>query len=521
VKETGQLLLELLASETEADAITALKQRGLLEDSKRWRSLGDMPNNQSIVHNQQSTAAAALVEKFTNGIDAILMRHRKAAGIDPRSEIAPKGMAKAVQEFFGELSDKQEIRPIAEESLVLYATGTKARPSLSLYDAGEGQLPADFPSTFCSLIYGSSEGSYKGSVPFVQGRFNMGGTGVLPFCSDARKMQLIVSRVPDDIAKGLHEWGFTIFCYFPSKSNPQWKYLVGPDKTSLLLVPIRWASFRKGAKSGELCAPRERIVASGTLIKMYDYKAPKSNICGELFRKLQDYLLKPALPLRLIECREGYQANVMANTIWDRLGAWGKNKLEEGFEEGASIQLKLSSGETIPVAVRVFKASKDDAANEDHPQTGLRALINGQSHAKRDVQFFKTNAVGLEHIAGSMLVTLDCTELGQDSRNLIFMSNRETFRDDPLLTEILRKLQKELHHHEGLQALNTKRYEEKVANATSDDVGINALEDMLASEPELASLFGSMVPGKVAAKTALGANGDKIIAKPIPFEGLE
>ena len=64
--------------------------------------------------------------------------------------------------------------------------------------------------TFCSLVYGSDEGSYKGAVPFVQGRFNMGGTGVLPFCGDDRKMQLIVSRVPSDVDNvaarmGLHD----------------------------------------------------------------------------------------------------------------------------------------------------------------------------------------------------------------------------------------------------------------------------------------------------------------------------
>ena len=40
--------------------------------------------------------------------------------------------------------------------------------SLSLYDAGEGQFPEDFPKTFCSLIYMSDEASYKGAIPFVQ-----------------------------------------------------------------------------------------------------------------------------------------------------------------------------------------------------------------------------------------------------------------------------------------------------------------------------------------------------------------
>lgn len=519
-----QLLGELLAAETEEAALTALTKRGLLDDASRWKALGGMPNNQSVVHAQQSTAAAALVEKVTNGIDAILMRKVRAQGIDPRSDKAPQSMNLAMDKFYGDLSEKsrEEIRQLAEESMIVYATGTKSRPALSFYDAGEGQLPGDFPKTFCSLIYGSDEGSYKGAVPFAQGRFNMGGTGVLPFCGDDRKMQLIVSRVPDDMCKTPHEWGFTIFCFFPSKSSPSWKYLVGADGNILTagsdpigLVP------KLGAKSGKLCLPRERKVPNGTLIKMYDYKAPKSNICGELFKKLEDFLLKPALPLRLIECRADYSAKVMQNTIFNRLAVWGKDKLEGGFEDGASIQIKLSTGETIPAEVRVFKIVDKEDPDQDAPQTGLRALINGQSHAKRDTQFFKNGSVELEHIAGSMLVTLDCTELGQTSRNAIFMSNRENFRDDLLLKEIFKKLQKELRNHEGLQALNKKRYEEKIANATSDELGISALEDLLSTDPSLADLFSSMMPGKVAAKTLNQNPGDKVVGDPVAFVGQE
>lgn len=205
--QDNELLAELLAAETEADAYYAILKRELIGDAKRWKALGGMANNQSVVHNQQSTPAAALVEKFTNGLDAILLRRCKAEGINPRNPLAPPTMAKAIDKWFGDLSKKtsQEIRNIAEQNLVLYATGTKARPSLSLYDAGEGQLPENFGSTFCSLIYSTDEGSYKGAVRFVQGRFNMGGTGVLPFCGDINKMQLIVSRVPDDVEKSPHD----------------------------------------------------------------------------------------------------------------------------------------------------------------------------------------------------------------------------------------------------------------------------------------------------------------------------
>jgi hypothetical protein len=486
-----------------------------------------MPNNQSVVHAQQSSAAAALVEKFTNGLDAILLRRCKADGIDPRnSAAAPRNMSKAVRRWFGELSEKSrdEIRQLAEENLVLYATGSKGRPCLSFYDAGEGQLPQNFPSTFCSLIYGSDEGSYKGAVPFVQGRFNMGGTGVLPFCGDDRKMQLIVSRVPSDVVMSPHEWGFTIFCYFASRQSPSWKFLVGPDGNIMTAgtEPLGLAP-KIAAKSGEVCAPRERKVPHGTLIKMYDYKAPRSNICGELFKKLEEYLLRPMMPLRIIECRPEYKAKVMGVTVWDRFSAWAaRGILEEGFEEGASIQIKLSTGETIPAEVRVFKADANGDEDAEHPQTGLRALINGQSHAKRDTQFFKTKAVDKEHIGGSMLVTLDCSELGQSSRNALFMSNRETFREDPLLHELFKKLQNQLCNHEGLIALNQRRYQEKIKNATSDDDGINALEDLLSGDPALADLFGSMVQGKVAAKTIAAAVAGLKIEGPAPkFKGLD
>jgi hypothetical protein len=535
-----ELLHALLAAETEDAVIKVLEARGLLEEknrAKRWKYLGNMPNNQSIVLNQQSSAAAALVEKFTNAQDALLLRYCKAASIDPRGEKAPDSMSTAVDKFLGTTAEafsnpdsdtkaRDARRAFAEDNLVLYATGTKARPSLSLYDAGEGQLPENFPTTFCSLIYGDASGSYKGAIPFVQGRFNMGSSGVLPFCSEKHRMQLIVSRVPKDVAGGDdHEWGFTLLCFFPNKQNPSWFYLVGEDgnimtggKDALGLLP------RANVKSGELTLPRERQVPSGTLVKMFDFKAPLSNICGELFRKIEEFLLRPPLPLRMVECRNEYKANVMRNTVWDRLATWGKDRMEAGFENGASVSVQLETGETIPVEIYVYKAVKKDGELQDDPerlQTGLRAIINGQSHAKRDTQFFKTLAVDKEHIAGSMLVLLDCTKLNQTSRNALFMSNRETFREDPLLADLFKKVQRELKNHEGLIELNNKRYEEKVKDAVNDDEGVKALEELLESVPDLADLFGTMKAGKAGSKLVTDGPGGQKPEPPKPFKGLQ
>jgi hypothetical protein len=522
-----KLLIEFLNAEDEAAVLAALDKRGLLKESqieKYWPLVGNMPNNHAIILNQQSSATAAFVEKYTNGVDAILIRRCKAAGIDPRGLKAPKTMSDALEKFFPDLEERTfEARKLAEENLIVYATGGRARPSLSFYDAGEGQLQEDFPQTFCSLISAGDRGSYKGNIPFVQGRFNMGGTGALQFCSKERKLQLILSRVPAIVAKTqAHEWAYTLMCYFPGKDghDPAWHYLVGDDghvRTAgcapLPLIP------RVGVPNG-VPGPRERKVDSGTLIKMYDYEAPKSNICGELFKKIEEYLLRPALPLRIIECRKEYSANVMAVTVWDCMTRWAKNgKVEQDFEDGASFEIHLQTGETVPGEIRVFKPT--GSGEQDAPHTGVRALINGQSHGKRDPRFFRTKAVDKEHIAGSILVVLFCEGLSQATKNHLFMSNREILREGVLLDDLLGKLQVELRDHEALKELNLRRYAEKVKDAVKDEDGLKALEDLLSADPLLANLFGTLLPGRVAAATATNGTGGTVPGEPTPFKGVD
>ena len=79
--DAKEFCLNLLQSETEEEVIGALKKYGYWEDRSAWKPYGDMPNNRSIVGNQQSPSVAALVEKLVNSIDAIMAEcHRK--GID-------------------------------------------------------------------------------------------------------------------------------------------------------------------------------------------------------------------------------------------------------------------------------------------------------------------------------------------------------------------------------------------------------------------------------------------------------
>src|SRR5436309_1278707 len=117
------LLEELLAAESEAAVLDALNKRSLLNDSSRWKHVGNIRNNSAPIFTQQSSQAAALVEKFTNAVDAILLKHCKAKGIDPRGQQAQTelmAMSDAVEKFFGDLSAPGvDLRKLAAENLVL------------------------------------------------------------------------------------------------------------------------------------------------------------------------------------------------------------------------------------------------------------------------------------------------------------------------------------------------------------------------------------------------------------------
>ena len=192
---TGELCLDLIRADTEDEVVSLLEEAGHWDNPANWRYLGDTENNFSSIGNQQSNPVPALIEKLINGVDARLLNGCLERGISPESRDAPKNIREAVGTFFED--HESELPPDAGlislwtnkqatsegELLTLSATGHAPRngsglPCFTIADAGEGQTPDNFPSTFLSL-----HRSNKLRVPFVQGKFNMGATGALQFCS--------------------------------------------------------------------------------------------------------------------------------------------------------------------------------------------------------------------------------------------------------------------------------------------------------------------------------------------------
>ena len=121
------------------------------------------------------------------------------AGMRPNSPDAPRSIPEAVAMFIHNDASKantlghvsywsdQKRREVADR-ITLAATGTRSNPSITIVDSGEGQSPALMPGTLLSL-----DKKNKIDIHFVQGKFNMGGTGALRFCGD-HNLQLIISR---------------------------------------------------------------------------------------------------------------------------------------------------------------------------------------------------------------------------------------------------------------------------------------------------------------------------------------
>lgn len=507
------LCLALMRADSEAEVVQILTEAGFWDNKRVWRLYGDTENNFSTIGNQQNRPDAALVEKLINSVDARLMHECLSRGINPESPAAPQSIRDAVARFFeegrraGSIYGGQirawdnEMRREVAKGITLAATGAKPQdgdPCLTIADQGEGQTPRKFLDTFLSL-----DKSNKLRIPFVQGKFNMGGTGVLEFCGK-QNLQLILSRrSPRVLNRNFdhptdEEWGFTIV----RRENP-----MGNEKSSCytFLAPVGSDEVqRKGHVLTfatdtmpifpDLAEPYAREAEWGTLIKLYEYLLPghRSHILlpTGLLSRLELLLPELALPIRLHECRVGYKGHKgsMDTTLTGlgvRLDEGGKaENLESDFPSSGPL---TCAGE--PMAATIY-AFKKDRAKTYRRNEGIIFTVNGQTHGHLTTDFFNRNKVGLSYLSDSILVIVDCTAISGRGRELLFMNSRDRLRGGELCKEVEQELEDLLKNHAGLRALRERRRREEIESRIQDSKPLEqVLENLLKHSPTLANLF--------------------------------
>lgn len=481
--------IRLLHAETEDEVVAVLQRLNFWADRGAWRPYGDVSNNRGIVGNQQSSPVAALVEKLVNSIDAVLTAECYRHGIDPSGPDAPPTMHSAVDRFLDVPDGRiQNVLPRARtrlaERIVLVATGTKDRPNYLIVDTGEGQQPDQFPNTFLSLLREN-----KTRIPFVQGKYNMGGTGVLQFAG-FHSFQLVISRRrPDVPANGAPQlrtrWGFTLVRRMdPGPDHPQSTYVYlapGGDIPSFEADGI-------AVLPGRYPEPYLELLEAGTAIKLWSYKLPgrlQSLATLDLRYALEHHLQDPALPVRISERRAGYRAHTYDTTMsgLTTVLADKPEDIEPGLDTGAPLIVQGVG----PVSLRIVVLT-EEPSDQRYP-SGIFFNVNGQLHGELDAGFVGRRTK-LEYIAESMIVIVDCTSLPKRTREDLFMGSRDRMRQCEERTELEAAIVEYLKDHPGLKSLNARRRQARLATETSEEQTAAVLQELVRSDPTIASLFG-------------------------------
>ena len=448
----------------------------MLDDSY-WLPYGGVENNAGTFLSQQADARGALVEKIVNSVDAVLTRHAHERGDFARNDL-PESMFVAGERYFGIHDGKlHNISPgarsqLAAESVQVVFTGERRRPTITVVDQGEGQSPDRFPGTFLSL-----SADNKRTIPFVQGKFNMGSAGAVPFCGTEHHYQLILSRRHPAAPGEDRGWGFTVV----RRRRPE-----RHEKTSVFqyLAPHREIpSFEADALPIWARGGAAEEVASGSLVRLYEYDIPERGSARlDFSHMLNRRLYRLPVPVQVIERRyPGREGPVTVSGMEARLVDGKHGMIEEGWPQGGEIA--VADVGRARLTLTPFEATSADRwlrASES-----VIFTINGQAHAFESRQFLRNGGRGrpnLAWLASTLLVEVDCSGFEPRVVEQLFMGSRDRMRDNEQRQALLNAVGEYLRGHSGLRALNDRRRQEAVRQQGRDDPRTEELFGRLSSE---------------------------------------
>ena len=462
-----ELFNKLYSAQTEDDVDKIVNAHPDIFTPKNWLPLGKNENNFAVIENQQSTPIAALIEKITNSIDAVLMRKCLEADIDPKSDSAPRSMEEAKIKFFADHRDWDLLRTRSKqaENIQIIADGPRFNTSLTIYDNGEGQHPEEFESTFLSLLEGN-----KAEIHFVQGKYNMGGSGAIVFCGKKR-YQLIASKKYNNTGR----FGFTLIREHPLnkeeekvKKNTWYEYLK---------VNKEIPAFHAEKKNLGLY---NKSFTTGTIIKLYSYDLPagsRSVISRDLNQSLNEYLFEPILPVITVDKKDRYPDD--RNLERDLYGL--KRRLEPKDNRYVETYFSEDFNSTLfgkmKVTCYIFKTKIDNKSVKETKETIRREFfknnmsvlfsINGQVHGHYTSEFI-TRSLKLNLLKEHLLIHVDCTYMNYTFRKELFMASRDRLKDGEETRELRKFLAEKLGNKNGRLAEIQRQRKDSIVVESED-----------------------------------------------------
>ena len=508
-----ELCFAILHSDTEDEVSAILDQNLESVGSVEWRPIDGRESNFNVVTNQAATGGKALTELCTNMVDAILLRSADEQDIDPHSPDAPQSVIAAVKSLVGlqgapsgilaEVDDARYLREFSERNLVIGVTGQTgrgAKPSFTFVDAGEGQHGIDFPDTFLSLSSGR-----KSKIPFVQGKYNMGSSGVLSFCG-RRWFKLIISRRYDRSSP----WAWTLVRCRPEEGPPIAEYLTIEGKIPELLTEIV-APFRlrDGSEDDKM------IRDSGTIVKLYSYELGSSVDFRSVREALNENLISTILPFRLMDYRvtpsRGRGARRLAGI--DERTVNGMDFLLRRLDDEAGDDADELGGDPIQIAdisdpelgtlrVQAIPLPRKLPGWLSLSRNRMRVYhaVNGQVQFKQSRGFLSD--CRLQGLKDRVIIVVDASDMTEVAHNAIWKGDRETIRQTSVGKMYVDTIAQAIRSSETLRAYQERVVAEETEQA-AEQTQTELFESIVRTDPNIAQLL----PGGTIVRLHQGQGG--------------
>jgi hypothetical protein len=508
-------LLKLVSAKSDLEVTEIIQKHPFFKDCV-WDFYGNLQNNAGIIKAQSPDPIGALVEKITNGIDAILVRKCWENNIDPLGEVAPKSQIQAINMLFGEkitefkLTDS-EIRDIAAKTVRIFAEGDADKPTLTVVDYGEGQRPSAFQETFLSI--GRTN---KIKMHFVQGVYNQGGSAALKFCGNG--YQLIMSRRAPKIPGGDDEdWGFTLVRerYEAGSTAEQYEYCMVNEHGKNVIPHFPYEVLN--------VIPNGKPMENGTLIRLYSYilKNPNLFITGqrerELAREINKRYFSMPLPIELNELRTHLKGWSTHNEKTRIYGLWRllKKQLDKSKEViRTKLVLKSELGVFGARIIEIIILNDEGDVGESYKSQNEKVFltVNGQAQHTETVNFLKTECL-LPDLAPYMIVHVDLSNAGYQA-NKIFHTDRYGVISLPEYVEFRDRLIKSIKDDDNLIELDKEYKERKLKNVQPEDKELSRyIQKLVQNNTSLMPYFQMGLDMNIKKS---GTGQEKFIGKQIP-----
>jgi hypothetical protein len=456
-----------------------------------WHPFGDNPSNSSSI-GLGTKPGRSLTERITNAIDAVL-EERTPQGVE-----LPRSARVAAQQWFG--------RPVsgpddglfnweyAEQgydrrfSIVISPSGVESAPTVDVIDDGIGIKPEHFPGTILSLQKGNKIQKWH-----LIGAFGQGGASTLSFSEYA----VIMSRHRDNP----RVVGFTVIRVLDLNENYKedcYAYLCLRGADGSISVPSCQIDDDEIVLYPDHPAAKVPQLKKGTLVRHVSYRLEKLSgflgpSPGNLYHYLHCSAFDPLLPFRLVDLRKEEVDNQIVTGSRNRLmklDEWDTEKIETGtfIRYQREMEYFAPHGATDPCigiefwVVYNYRKGRGEQreqltlrpqSNEVYVQTGhpILGTLNGQNQGEMTAQLLRDLHLGM--VSRHIIIHIDASRADSRIRRQLFSSDREGFKDGPVLSSLEQMLEKMLGEDETLYEIErelTEKLAKREAQSTSEDV---------------------------------------------------